>query len=187
MTAVLTIEKATHDMSGVTFTDATHEYDGTEKVLEIGGVLPEGVSVTYENNRGTDAGTYPAVAKFEVADPENYNLIPDMTATLTITKKAGTIVITNKDALSKIYNGEAVSEPIIETTGDGAVTVEYYVGSEASGDVLETAPVNVGTYTVKVILEETNNYMGATDSATFEITKATYDMSGITFTDATYP
>ena len=54
-----------------------------------------------------------------------------------------------------------------------------------SNEKLESAPVNAGKYTVKVILEETNNYTSAVAESVFEITKATYDMSGIKFENVT--
>ena len=52
--------------------------------LEITGTLPEGVTVTYENNNKVDIGTYEVVAKFK-GDEKNYNLISEMKAKLTIT------------------------------------------------------------------------------------------------------
>ena len=48
--AILTILKATYDMSGITFLDKTLVYDGFEHTLQIDGILPEGVSVIYSKN-----------------------------------------------------------------------------------------------------------------------------------------
>ena len=50
------------DITGVTFTDATYTYDGTEKKVEITGTLPKGVTATYTNNTATNAGAYNAKA-----------------------------------------------------------------------------------------------------------------------------
>ena len=83
LTATLTINKATYDMSGVEFVDKTVVYNGEVQRIEISGSLPQGVTVTYENNDKTDVGTYEVVAKF-TGDSNNYEAIADMTATLTI-------------------------------------------------------------------------------------------------------
>ena len=88
-----TIEKATYNMSGITFTNVTVTYDGDEHEVKITGTLPEGVTVSYTTNKGTNAGTYNAVAKF--TGDTNYNAIPDMNAVLTI-KTASMAFDTNK-------------------------------------------------------------------------------------------
>ena len=79
-----TIEKATYDMDGVSFEDATFTYDdGKTFRLEIAGDLPEGVTVSYENNDQWETGTYVVTATF-TGDADNYEPIEPMTATLTI-------------------------------------------------------------------------------------------------------
>ena len=80
------IAKATYDMSGVTFEDASFEADGSPKSIEVSGSLPDGVTVTYEGNGQTAPNVYTVTAKFS-GDATNYEPIPDMTATLTITPK----------------------------------------------------------------------------------------------------
>ncbi len=75
--------KLDYDMSNIKFEDKTVTYDGNEHTLEITGTLPEGVSVSYTNNKLTEVGSIEATATF-MGDYENYNEIPDMTATLTI-------------------------------------------------------------------------------------------------------
>lgn len=74
-----TIRKANHDMSGVHWNyTAPFTYDGSAKIVKLVGV-PKGVKVKYRNAQATDAGTYNAVAEFEVADTDNYyDNIPDM-------------------------------------------------------------------------------------------------------------
>ncbi len=82
LSATLTIEKAT--VEGISFAGETYTYDGTAKSLAITGTLPDGVSVSYENNDQINADTYTVTAKFTVND--NYNAIADKTATLKINK-----------------------------------------------------------------------------------------------------
>ncbi len=78
------INKATYDMSNVSFEDTSIEYDGLNKTIVISGVLPSGVNVTYLNNTGNiEPDEYTITAVFE-GDSVNYNSIPDMTADLTI-------------------------------------------------------------------------------------------------------
>lgn len=113
MTAQLTITKANHDISGLKFNDASFVYDGTAKSLAIEGELPEGVAVAYEGNGETNVGTYTVTAKFTV--DKNHEAIPNMTATLTITKAAVDMSgITFTDE-SFVYDGSAKS---IEIKGE---------------------------------------------------------------------
>ena len=81
--ATLTINKASYDMSGITFEDKTVAYDGNEHELNISGTLPEGVTVGYTNNKLTEVGSINVIAVFSHNNP-NYNDIPNMSATLTV-------------------------------------------------------------------------------------------------------
>ncbi|MCH7415874.1 MBG domain-containing protein, partial [Belliella sp. R4-6] len=60
LTAELEITPAT--ITGITFKDGNFVFDGTEKIIEITGTLPNGASVTYSNNTRTNAGTQQATA-----------------------------------------------------------------------------------------------------------------------------
>ena len=72
-----TIEKATHNMSGISFNNVTVTYNGQEHAITISGTLPSGVTVNYSDNAKTNAGTYNAVATFEY-DTDNYNIFNNM-------------------------------------------------------------------------------------------------------------
>ena len=113
--------KADYDMSGVSFEDATYPYDGKEKTLEITGQLPEGVTVSYENNTLTNAGSVRAKAEFTVADTEHYNEIDEVLyADLTITKATPTITIKPDQAT---LTGSGTVTLTVEKPEDGKVTV----------------------------------------------------------------
>ena len=73
------IEKARFDVSGAYWDyEAPFTYDGEVKSVRLLGV-PKGVKVSYRNADARDAGTYNAVAEFEVLDKTNYyDNIPDM-------------------------------------------------------------------------------------------------------------
>jgi len=82
-TKQLVITKGVYDLSGIKFENKQVLYDEQSHSILIQGELPDGVSVTYENNGQTKIGTYTIRAKFTV-DTNCYQAIPDMTATLTI-------------------------------------------------------------------------------------------------------
>ncbi|MDE6475801.1 MAG: MBG domain-containing protein, partial [Erysipelotrichaceae bacterium] len=83
--------------------------------------------------------------------------------------------ITIEGTLDKRYDGQAVLEPTVKKPeGSGEVTFEWYT---ADGIKLDTAPVDAGSYKVKVILEANENYTGAEVEKEFEIYKATTSVS----------
>ncbi len=175
MTATLTIEKATYDMSGIKFEEATYTYDGTEKELLIEGTLPEGVEVSYENNKSANAGTYNAVAKF-VGDT-NYNDIEDLTATLTITKATYDMSGVAFNDITGIYNGTVRTLRITGTLPTGVIVTYENNTLDRVGEIEGTA---------KFTGDSQNYYEIADMTAKLVINKATYDMTGITFENATY-
>lgn len=91
------IVKGKYDMSGVKFEDRTVEYDGKAKTFTITGKLPAGVSVTYNLSNFKDAGVYVVTATFKGS--QNYEEIPPMTATLTITRLQYTVAVGGNDTL----------------------------------------------------------------------------------------
>ncbi len=108
-TVKVIINKATFDMSGITFIDKTVVENGEQFSLAINGTLPEGVSVEYVNNSQTKAGVYEITAKFNY-DTANYNALADMTATLTV----------NQAQIIDHIGEEATTEPPhVEVTIDG--------------------------------------------------------------------
>lgn len=70
------------EISGVTFSDVSTVYDGTEKEITVEGELPDGVSVEYSSNKATNAGVYNATATLK---GDNYKQ-KVLTATLSIDK-----------------------------------------------------------------------------------------------------
>lgn len=92
-TAEFTIAKAKYDMSGVAFADKSVSYSGEAQTMEISGMLPAGVAVTYIYTKGgetvdsaVEAGEYTVTAVF-TGDAANYEPIPSMTAKLIIEKE----------------------------------------------------------------------------------------------------
>ena len=110
--ALLTITKATYDMSKVSLDDYTKEYDGEDYQAKLSSesVLPSGVTVSYkyynEEDKEvlfpTDAGKYKVVAIF-TGNKTNYEDIDNIEATLTINKK----VVQIKDNL--VFDSKTVN------------------------------------------------------------------------------
>ncbi len=163
-TVIVEIGKADYDMSGVSFEDATYPYDGKEKTLEITGQLPEGVTVSYENNTLTNAGSVRAKAEFTVADTEHYNEIDEVLyADLTITKATPTITIKPDQAT---LTGSGTVTLTVEKPEDGKVTVTcdkegVTVTENEDGTFTATLPNADETYTftATVKYDETANYV----------------------------
>ena len=133
MTATLTINKATYDMSKVVFADKSVAYDGNAHSLEATN-LPDGVTVTYIGNNQTNVGTYTVLAVFS-GDSANYNPIANMTATLTVTQNA--VQGVTFDSRTVTYDGAAHSLTIEGNLPHGIAVV--YEGNSQT---------NAGTYTV---------------------------------------
>ncbi|MBR2930068.1 MAG: leucine-rich repeat domain-containing protein [Clostridia bacterium] len=175
--ASLIIEKATVDMSGVSFEDKVFDYDKEAHTITVSGDLPKGVTVEYDGNVQTNIGSYIVTAKFTYVDAKNYNPIPDMTANLKITfdgqSELDSIVFEGKTV---VYNKEAHSLAIEGSLPFG-VKVEYE----------NNAQTEAGSYTVVAKFYYAGDYIeGADRSATLKIDKADVDMSGVVFESAEY-
>ena len=171
LSATLTINKATYDMSQVVFADKSVAYDGNAHSLEATN-LPGGVTVTYIGNNQTNVGTYTVLAVFS-GDGANYNPIANMTATLTITKASydmSQVVFADK---SVAYDGNAHS---LEATNlpDG-VTVTY-IGNNQT---------NVGTYTVLAVFSGDSANYNPIANMTATLTVTQNKVQGVTFDSRT--
>jgi archaellin len=171
------ITKATYDMSNISFGNASYTYDGSERVLEISGDLPEGVGVSYTANKLTDAGSLEVTASF--TGSPNYENISSLTATLTINPLE--VTITPEAGQSKVYGDD---DPVLTYTHTDLIGEDKLTGALG-----REAGEDVGTYAITqgdLALPNANYTLSFVDGATFEITKATYDMSNISFGNASY-
>ncbi len=176
MTAVLTIKKAMYDMSEVTFENKTVTYDGKIHSLAVSDNLPDGVTVTYENNDKISANQYIVIAIF-TGDSINYYAIDDMQAMLTINKATYDMSKTQFVGGRFTYDGTPKSIYVTGNLPDG-VTVNY----------TNNGKINANTYTVTATFTgDTENYNKLPDwPASLIIDKATYDMSGVSFKNQTF-
>lgn len=147
-TASLIINKATYDMSGISFKNQTFTYDATEKNALITGTLPNGVEVSYVGNGKTDVGAYTVTAKFN-GDSNNYHLISNMTATLKINQAVPYIKEVSCNQSLNVYS-----------------TVELIADTEVAGTIVfdngQTLALGYKSYSWTFIPEDTHNYTNAT-------------------------
>ena len=181
MTATMTIkkpeEKPSYDMTGVKFESQTFVYDGQAHSIFVSGKLPDGVTVSYEGNGQTEVGDWTVTANF-TGDP-SYKPIPSMTATMTIKKPeekpSYDMTGVKFESQTFVYDGQAHSIFVSGKLPDG-VTVSY----EGNGQT------EVGSYTVTANFTGDPSYKPIPSmTATLSITKANYNMSGVSFDDAT--
>ena len=163
------IGKADYDMSGVAWDyDGSFVYDATPKRIEVTG-LPEGVSVSYEGNTAVDAGTYTAVAKFDI-NTSDYNVPESMYCEWSIEKADPDIRRMRWDyAQPFVYDGTVRT---VKLEGVPETLEVSYEG--ASGDT-------VGYYTAHAEFtpKDPANYNGTSiRDCKWRILKADYDMSG---------
>ena len=170
--ATLKIEKATADLSGITFPGKTVLYDGQAHSLAIAGTLPDYATVSYIGNGQIAAGEYKVVAVFNVG--KNYEAVANMEATLNILGTAAGLSNVTLTAATLPYNGQAQSLAVKGTLPEG-VTVEY----------IGNGQTEIGTYTVTAKFYMNGEYIEGGDiSATLKIEKADIDMSGVSFEGA---
>ena len=169
---IIRVAKATYDMTGIVLNGGQFTYDGNAKSLAISGTLPEGVTVSYENNGKVDAGTYEVVAHF--TGNSNYNDIPDLRANLVIIK-ADLTGLSFVDS-TVTYNGQAQSITV-SGLGEG-MSVVYSMQDVAANANIQT---NVGTYAITATVSKAN-FNSVILNATLTINKA--NITGVTFANA---
>ena len=147
LSAVLTIRKATYDMSGVKFPSVSLDYTGNSYTPSITGELPDGVTVEYVyDGEIKNAGVYAVVARF--TGDSNHESISDMTANYTVNKADYDMSGVKFESSTVEYNGEAHSIFISGILPAG-VTVEY-VGNDNTA---------VGEYEVRAVFASSDpNY-----------------------------
>lgn len=138
----------------------------------------------FSSNSPVDAGTYIVRA----TAPEGVNYLSATTdGTFSISKANGNLSIS---CASYTYDGVKVPQPLIVDNKSGA-SVAYSFKQAGASDATysATVPKNAGSYVVKGVSAETNNYFSAAATANFNIlralvqkpvcTKVSFDFNGI--------
>ena len=181
---ILTIAKAEYDIPENAFVNKTVAYTGEafdpEGWIDTS-ALPEGVTVTYTCDGDlTAVGNYLVTAHF-TGDGDNYEAIPDRTATLTISTAALVLDVEFEDS-SVPYDGENHTITVTGTLPAG-VTVEYFVGETPFTGATETGKYVV---TAKFTVDLTIYNQPEDMTAELEITAVAYDMTGVTFENGAF-
>jgi len=179
--ATLIIDKGIIDIGNIEFKTTRFIYDGTKKVLEVKGELPQQVQVSYTNNFATNTGTYKASAIFSV-DTNLYYVPTSRSAQLIIEKQRieySTLGFANK---SVFYNGNY--QYIAFNDQLEGFKIEYSIWDDAQNDYiaienLKQRFINVGNYKIRATLvkenDVNNNYTYDNEQiATLEIKKVDY-------------
>ncbi len=169
-TATLHIKKLTYDLGDVTFSGEIYTYDKIWHEITIKGTLPQGITVSYEDNKQINAGTYTAIAHFSGKDTVNHELIPDKYATLFIAKRDLTVKITGETTIK--YDGNEHKDYHAEVSGMiGDDTVETVL--KYSGNMIDK-----GTYTVTATIANSQNYrLNKNNTLTVTITRETHTVT----------
>lgn len=150
MEAVLVINKADYDLSGITFANKSVVYDGTAHSILLEGSLPNGIVVTYYNNGKVNAGKYVIELQFTQNDTLNYNQLPIRTALLTIEKAQSQIIAEEQYVYA--YNGNEQLPIVAVNNGEQSVVYQCETSSQISA---------VGSYQIKYFALESANYLYA--------------------------
>ncbi len=180
------------NLDELTWSDLEFTYDGTEKkpTLNVPAKYEGLITVTVVGQ--TNAGAYKTGASYTLTDSANYT-VSGAIAELDWSIAKAVIDLSGADWIDEsfVYNGNAQAPVLNLPTGlPDFVKVAYTYYKD--GNEVESA-INAGTYTAKVVISLDLTVAGVEDNyelrlpteaipdVTFEIAKADYDMSGITF------
>ena len=156
--ATLTIEKA--DIEGITLVGGTYTYDKEEKIVTLSKETTQygdGVEVVITGDSAVNAGTYTYTAVVTAGD--NYNEL-SLSADVIIEKKNisvigftdGNTTYGIGDTISYTYSKKEITFSAVYGEDD------VIVGDEVSFVVSGNSAINAGKNTLKVTLEENENY-----------------------------
>lgn len=164
LTANLVILPAT--ITGVTFSDESFNYNGSEKTITISGNIPAGTTLNYVLNARTDAGSQEA---FALITGDNFvNLVLKANLTIEETVFSGFTF----DSKSFVFDDTPKSLAITENIPAGTTVV--YTNNNKN---------DVGVYEVTATISRIN-YQDLVLKANLTITKGVF--SGFTFSDENY-
>lgn len=178
----ITVNKA--DITGVRYDDQTLRWDDAEHTLLLTGTLPEGTTVSYENNTHKEPGTYQAKAVIDGGD--NYNSLT-LTANLTIglkplilqEPKISQEVTQAADILLGVGTYETLSDAYKTLVKDGLDMVTSGMGKMETGmqaqilksDIERLSVLYNKAYSVKLIknIQIPDNLPNAIDPGSFQV------------------
>lgn len=184
-TGTLTINKVAASVTAAP-TAKTLTYSGSAQALVNAGTASGGTmyyQLTTTNSKpsstsgfsttiptGTAAGSAYYVWYYVKGD-SNHNDTAISTSAVNVTIAKASISPTVSMA-GWTYGGTATSPSVSGNPGSGSVTYSYKLTSDPDTSYSSTKPSNAGSYTVRAVIAETSNYLGATCTNTFTIAKA---------------
>ena len=155
------------DASGAAVTTSTYVYDGTAKTPAVkatwsGETLVENTDYTVSYAGNVNASDVAAVT---ITGKGAYH------GAVTVNFRINKAPIAPTVSLAGWTYGETAKTPVVTgNSGNGAVTYSY--APKGGGSFSATVPTNAGTYTVKAVIAESDNYQSGEASAEFTIAKA---------------
>lgn len=95
---------------------------------------------------------------------------------LTVNKKTPTIDYTSDSG--RTYNGKPINAPSCSSDSDGALTVEYKPAGADDSAYTAAAPKNVGRYTIRISIAETDAFTAASVTTEYEIMRRELTITG---------
>ena len=152
MAITLILDKATIDMSGITFEDKRVTYNGEAHSIEYSGNLPIGVAFSgyLPTSPMIEVGTYKCEAYFTLTDTINYNAINGkLEATLKIDKATYDLSGVTVESKEVIYDGNPHSLAIKGELPSGVTPIYHNNGKTGAGRYLVE---------VQFVQSDTKNY-----------------------------
>lgn len=172
----ITVNKADYDLSELDFSDFSLPYDGvyhtyTEALPEIIG--KDGIALEMViSGGGINAGEYTVTLSF-FSDSQNYNIPKEMTLNMTVNRYKCDVIWQN---LTFIYDGREKCPTASYTDVFGITRTLTAVGGQ----------INAGKSYIAKVPEILGNYAFENTEVGFEIQKADFDLSGISWSTGNF-
>ena len=166
---VISVTVVTSPTITPTLPEGGYAYDGNPKEPAV--TVTDGVTTIPESeydkeySKNINAGT---TATITITDKVGGNYIVYGSTTFTINKASITPVVTIDDW--EYHTTPSTPSLTGNTDNEAVITYEYKVRDAADGSYSTTVPDNVGEYTLRATIDETDNTSGGTATADFEIT-----------------
>ena len=164
-----------------TFTNASDSYAMTSikaasSYFKVSGlpanssIAPGGTAtLSVRPKDGLDAGTYSEVIVIHASSGGDFGFDSYISASFTVGKAGISPSVTIGDWT---YGANPAKADVSGNAGNGAVSLFYKPQGAGDSDYAAGLPANAGSYTLKAVVAETENYLGAAATCGFEVSKA---------------
>ena len=135
-------------ITGVTFENATFQYDGSAHSIAVSGTIPSGVSVSYSNNNKTESGTYTVTANLSGTGYEPLKLTAKLTIEPIPLNKSGYFY-----DKAFLYDGQ--NHSIVVDSAPSGVTITYKCTNTTGQNTFK----NPGIYEIEATVKSDNNHL----------------------------